>query len=140
MHKARSENDFWYKCLKPNCRSSFRSQSLLDNHNRIHNNELNKCHYCPYRYVRTSGYNDHLNKHFGINDYKCDHCASTFSSKKGLTEHSSLHEGIVYCCLICKKYEIASKNAIKVHLRAKHSDILGKNLNWDSVKKYLKIK
>ena len=140
MHKARSENNFWYKCLKPNCQSSFKDSVTLEQHMRIHNNQLDECQYCPYRYVKSSAYKDHLNKHFGIKDYKCDHCTSTFSSKKGLTEHSSLHEGIVYCCLICKKYEIASKSAIKVHLRAKHSDILGKNLNWDSVKKYLKIK
>jgi len=62
MHTMRSENNFWYKCLKPNCQSTFKDQSLLDHHMRIHNNELDKCQYCPYRYAKPGHYNDHLNK------------------------------------------------------------------------------
>ena len=140
MHKLRSENNFWYKCLKPNCRSTFKVQNDLENHMRIHNNELDQCQYCPYRYVNPSDYRNHLGKHFRVTIHKCDECGSTFSSRKNLRDHLSLHEGIVYCCLICKKYEISSKGAIRHHFRDKHSDVLGRNIHWDSVRDYVKLK
>ena len=136
----RSEKDFWYKCPKPNCQSSFQYQLLLDHHMRIHNNELDKCQYCPFRYIEPLRYKEHLNKHFRIRDFKCDYCGATFTTKQCLNGHQSMHEGILYCCLICNKYKIARKNSMQMHLRLKHSDLLGKNMNWDSVKKYVKVK
>ena len=140
MHTMRSENNFWYKCKKPNCQSTFKDQSLLDHHMRIHNNELFKCQYCPYRYAKPGHYGDHLNKHFRIKDHKCDNCGLKFTTRKGLTDHSSIHEGITYCCLICNIYEIARLNSMKQHLRRAHSDLLGNNINWHSVKEYVKFK
>ena len=41
--------------------------------------------------------------------------------------------GIIYCCLICNAYEVKMKDTMKSHLRKKHSDLLGNNINWDSV-------
>ena len=140
MHKARSENNFRFKCLKPNCQSTFKNQSLLDSHMRIHYNQVEYCQYCPYRYIMDIAYWDHLNRHFQIKNHKCDHCDLTFTTKKGLVEHESKHEGIIYCCLICKTYEVDSKTSIKSHLRYKHSDVLGKNVTLDTVKKYAKLK
>ena len=140
MHTMHSENNFWYKCLIPNCQSTFKKQVELNRHMRIHNNDLQKCQYCPYNYIFEQNYRDHLNRHFRIKDHKCDQCGLTFTTRKHMVVHSSMHEGIIYCCLICKTYEIEKKNAIKVHLRTKHSDLLGKNINWDSVKKYVKLK
>ena len=138
MHTNRSENNGWYKCLKPNCQTTFSFQCLLDTHMRIHNNQLDKCDYCQYRYVPAKDYRDHLNKHFRI-EFKCDECSSTFTSKKDLVQHSTMHEGITYCCLICKTYETRSKDTMKTHLR-KHTDILGENIIWDSAKEYVKLK
>ena len=140
MHIKRTENNFWYKCLKPNCQTTYARQGLLDIHMRIHNNELDKCQYCQYRYVEAPDYRDHLNKHFRIKDHKCDVCGLTFTNKKSLVQHSLMHEGIIYCCLICKTYEVANKYSMKEHLRKKHSDLLGKNIIWYSVKKYVKMK
>ena len=140
MHTMRSENNSWYKCLKPNCQSTFKYQGLLDNHMRIHNNELDSCQYCPYRFVHGHHYRDHLNMHFRIKSHKCDHCGKTFSTRHVLAQHASMHEGIIYCCLICNTYEIARKNTMKMHLRTTHANLLGKNINWDSVKKYVKLK
>ena len=139
MHKMRSESNFWFKCLKPNCHSTFARQRLLNTHMRVHNNEVDYCQYCPYRYVEPTNYANHLNKHFRIM-HKCHDCGSMFTTKDGLTEHSTIHEGIIYCCLICKTYEIARKNTMQVHLRKKHSDIFGENIHWDTVKKYVKLK
>ena len=70
MHTKRSENNFWFKCSKPNCQSTFPYQGLFENHMRIHNNELDKCQYCPFRYIEPLRYKEHLNKHFRIRDYK----------------------------------------------------------------------
>ena len=139
MHKNRSENNGWYKCLKPNCQAAFDRQGKLDEHMRIHNNELNKCDYCQFRYVKTSHYKEHLNKHFQIRDYKCDECCSTFTSMTNLNHHLAMHEGITYCCLICKTYESRSKHTMQSHLR-KHRDILGEHIIWDSAKEYVKLK
>ena len=140
MHTMRSDNNFWLKCLKPNCRASFKKQNELDKHMRIHNNDLQKCQYCLYSYSMPQHYADHLKKHFRIKDHKCDQCGKAFTSKEILRKHYSQHEGIIYSCLICKSYEIASQNPMKGHLRSKHSDVLGKNINWDTVKKYVKMK
>ena len=140
MHTMRSESNFWYKCMKPNCQSTFRTQTNFDNHMRVHNNDLDSCQYCPFRYVFGHRYSDHLNIHFRIKNHKCDFCGQTFWTKPVLTQHLSIHEGIIYCCLICNTYEIARKNSMKNHLRREHSDVLGKNINWDSVKQYVKLK
>ena len=140
MHTKRSENNFWYKCSKPNCLSTFQRQHSLNEHMRIHNNEVNYCQYCPYRYVQAGHYKEHLNKHFQINEYKCGECGSTFSTKATLTKHAFIHEGILYCCLICNTYETAGRNTIQSHLRRKHSDLLGRNITWDSVMKHVKMK
>ena len=138
MHKMRTENNFRHKCLKPNCHSTFAATQLLDRHMRILNNDLDSCQFCPYRYVEIKHYNDHLNSHFRIKAYKCDHCGLDFFSRRAMVEHASSHEGIKYHCLICKTYESTKKAAIKTHLRRKHSDLLGTNINWDSVKQYVK--
>ena len=140
MHSKRFEKDFWYKCSKPNCQATFRHQNLLNFHMRIHNNELDVCQYCPYRYLEPPRYRDHLNKHFRIRDHKCEECGLTFSTKRGLTDHSLRHEGNRYCCLICNTYEISTKKSMQYHLKSNHSDLLGKNMNWDWVKKYVKVK
>ena len=140
MHTKLSEHNFWYKCLKPNCQTTFEKPLGLELHMRIHNNELDNCQYCSYRYVKQADYRDHLNRHFGIEDHKCEHCGLKFTTKKALVRHSSMHEGIIYCCLICNSYENGNKNAMKFHLRAKHTDLLGMNIQWDSVKQYVKLK
>ena len=140
MHKKRSENNFLYKCLKPNCKSTFVRKELLDVHMRIHNNQVDYCQYCPYRYVEPAQYKNHLKKHFQIKDNTCDHCGLSFTTKKDLNDHASRHEGIIYSCTICDAYEIERKNSMQMHLRMKHSDILGPNINWETVKKYVKLK
>ena len=140
MHTMRSDNNFWLKCLKPNCKATFQYQLELDRHMRIHNNDVQKCQYCPYSYTFAQNYGDHLNKHFRIKDHKCDVCGLKFTTKKTLVQHSSVHEGIIYCCLICNTYETGRKNTMQIHLRMKHSDLLGKNINWDAVEKYVRLK
>ena len=81
MHTMRSDKEFWYKCPKPNCKSSFATETKLEKHMRIHNNDLDQCQYCPYRYENKNHYERHLKMHFGIKDYKCDQCGSKFRQR-----------------------------------------------------------
>ena len=140
MHRRLFEKEFWYKCPKPGCKSTFQVSKLLELHNRIHENVLDVCSYCPYRYVEPAGYTRHLKLHFRIRDYECDKCDSKFMTQHDLNRHYQIHEGIIYNCLICKTYEINSRSAMEVHLRSKHIDILGKNYTWNIVKHHVKIK
>ena len=72
---------------------------------RIHDNDLDLCQYCPYRYEKPSNYTTHLKKHFGIEDFACDHCDKKFPTVTQLNLHHEQHEGIIYYCLICIEYE-----------------------------------
>ena len=74
-------------------------------HMRIHDNDLDLCQYCPYRYEKPSNYTTHLKKHFGIEDFACDHCNKKFPTVTQLNLHHEQHEGIIYYCLICNEYE-----------------------------------
>ena len=139
MHTMCSNRSFFYKCPRLNCQSSFSNEAKVKEHLRIHNNDLDSCQYCPYRYVFSSNYRDHLNKHFRIKDHKCDQCGLAFTSKGILDRHYSKHEGILYCCLICNEYETGRKNTMEMHLRTKHSGLLGKNIHWDAVKQHVKL-
>ena len=105
---------------------------------RLHNNDVEKCQFCPYTYAHEANYAVHLEKHFHVNDYTCDHCGLKFSSKKSMLRHSTLHEGIVLSCLICRKYKASYQPTILQHLRKKHGDVVGKNVNWDAVKHFVK--
>ena len=140
MHTRHFEKEYWHKCPKPGCKSTFNDLCALDLHCRLHANDLDVCRYCPYRYVKADQYTRHLKLHFGIRDYECDKCDLKFLTKADINRHYQLHEGIIYTCLICKTYYCHSKNNMESHLRVKHTDIVGKNFTWGIVKHHVKIK
>ena len=139
MHVRQFEKEYWYKCPKPGCKTTFKSQSDLDEHIRIHENDLQSCGFCPYRYVKPFSYTYHLKLHFNVKDYECDQCDSTFTTQGELNKHYEFHEGITYTCLICKTYEARVRKTICEHLRRKHTDIVGKNFTWGIVKHHVKV-
>ena len=140
MHARRFDKEFWYKCPKPGCKSSFDREGKLDIHLRIHNNDVRACMYCPYRYVHYDDYQVHLKAHFQIREFKCDQCDAKFRSKAKLTVHYTRHEGLTYSCMICKTYETTSKSAADLHLRYKHAKVFGKNVNVSDFERHIKIK
>ena len=140
MHSRQFEREFWYKCQKPGCKSSFRDSYSLNMHTRIHDNDLSVCSYCPYRFVELSKYTRHLKHHFGIRDFECDKCDSRFTTISDLNLHYQLHEGIIYNCLICKTYQSNTKKTIEMHLRMKHADIVGKSVNKSLLEQHIRIK
>ena len=139
MHTRRYDKEFWYKCPKPGCKSSFNREGGLDLHLRIHNNDVRVCMYCPYRYVKNTAYQEHLKVHFAIQEFKCDQCDAKFTSQARLNKHYQIHEGNTYSCLICNTYETATRHAANTHLRTKHADIVGKNVNSSDVERHMKI-
>ena len=140
MHNYRSDSNFFYKCPKPKCHSSFQKEPELKAHLRIHNNDFETCQYCPFKYIRknTFNYRNHLNRHFGVKDFKCDQCGKLFLSKLLLNQHYAIHEGISYNCLLCG-YKASIKPTMHTHLSRKHPEVVGKNFNWESVDKFVKI-
>jgi len=137
MHSMKSDKQFWYKCPKSTCSSSFESENKLLRHMRIHNNDLVKCRYCPFRYVQSNQYTNHLRTHFCIMDYKCDQCDKAFASNGELNKHYAVHEGIIFCCSICKVFKTTSKASITRHFRQKHYDKTGRNIFWIDVQKFI---
>ena len=60
-------------------------------------------------------------------------------TKNELDRHFTKHEGIVYNCLICNDYKASYRPTILFHLRKKHGNVVGKNVNWDAVKQFVKL-
>ena len=109
MHTKLFEKEYWYKCPKPGCKSTCQDSLALDHHVRLHDNDLDVCSYCPYRYVKHYQYTRHLKLHFKIRDYECDQCDLKFVTQTDINRHYQIHEGIIYNCLICKTYEAHTK-------------------------------
>lgn len=140
MHIAIPNTSCWIKCPKPSCEQTFPHEGKMINHLRIHNNDLDSCQYCPYRYVRQIHYQTHLKQHFGIADSKCDQCNKEFSTVAKLNMHYELHEGIIYCCLICNSYEVKQKKSIFNHIKANHPDIFENRRRWEDLQQFIKKK
>ena len=138
MHARQFEQQFLYKCPKPGCKSSFKDSHNLHLHRRLHENDLDCCSFCPYRYVKPFQYTYHLKLHFNIKDYECDQCDSKFTTQGDQNFHYQIHEGIIYSCLVCNTYEARVRNTMEKHLRSKHADLVGKNFTWGMVKHYVK--
>ena len=140
MHVRIYDKENFLKCPMQGCKSSFRYESEREQHLRIHNNNLNTCRYCPYRYVEPSAYTRHLKMHFRIRDFECDQCGLKLTTKNEFTRHCALHEGIAYSCLICNRHETPSKRSVQYHFNKKHANIVGINTTWDTIKPHLQIK
>ena len=138
MHTRQANSTHVHKCLK--CGASFRIPSGLIRHMRIHNNELDTCQYCPYRYESPNHYQGHLKAHFGIKDFECDQCEMKFPTAHQLNVHYEKHEEITYCCLICNDYEAKLKTTIEYHLKRKHPEVLKNQKSWVDIRKFTKTK
>ena len=138
MHARQANLSHVNKC--PRCGTSFRKPSALIGHMRIHNNELDTCQYCPYRYEHQSHYQGHLKVHFGINDFECDQCEKKYPTVNQLNKHYELHDEIIYCCLICNVYEAKRRDTIEHHLKRNHPEVLKDQKSWVDIRQFTKTK
>ena len=76
--------------------------------------------------------------HFRVKELKCDVCDKEFVRASQLNQHYSLHEGINYFCLLCNAYSATHKTTFSTHLKRKHAETVGPNVNWESVQKYIR--
>ena len=104
-HKRKSNNPRPnYYCNRGDCQKSFSNQLLLDFHLNLHDNNLIKCHYCPWNGARHMELVDHMNHHFLFRPSKCSFCDSTFFMAATRNRHEEdIHEKILdrYQCANC---------------------------------------
>jgi len=99
---TRPVNSGVFRCDRGNCESKFVSQSHLERHIRIHDNDLLHCHFCPW--TGNTGLDIHLNHHFHNRPYKCSFCADSFYQHIKRRQHEEVfHEKIAdrYKCDRC---------------------------------------
>ena len=119
-HRVFSLKDF--PCLWSNCVSSFPNQSLLKKHMRIHNNELLKCTFCPYRTAMECHLKDHYRTHYKIFDFKCEFCEKSFVATHLLQQHTDMahSKDEDMSCEICNKFT-GPRGRLQRHIRQVHN-------------------
>ena len=93
-----------FYCPRGDCGKPFPSISNLDDHVRMHDNNLTNCHYCQWKGQNNSKLFDHINHHFHIRPFKCSFCDASFYTTADRKHHeTSIHEKIPnrYKCEEC---------------------------------------
>ena len=87
------------------CKKCFRSQRLLDDHKKRHNQPLkHQCAECGKQFKTLVGYRKHSMIHAGILPFKCTECDKAFAVRGEYNLHMRLHSNDRrYRCSICQK-------------------------------------
>ena len=111
-------------CDRDGCGKKFRRRGELVRHLNLHDNNLEKCFFCPWGVARgqTNAIATHLNQHLGQANFECTICQKRFYRKISLKDHfESYHEKVEgkYRCKICV-YKTYSRLSLGQHMLKKH--------------------
>ena len=114
-----------FRCDRGDCGKTFSNQFGLTNHLSLHDNNLNKCFFCPWgcSAVAHHAIDEHLNHHFRTPKFDCAFCDKKFYRKFVLNQHMELyHEKIEgkYSCSYCE-YRTHSKANLGMHIGRLHT-------------------
>ena len=116
-------------CDRGTCGKKFRRQAELEKHLNLHDNNLEKCYFCPWGVARgqTNAISTHFNQHFGNANFKCTHCDRTFYRQNSLDFHFGAFHEIVqgrYQCKLCD-FKTHSRYNFSNHKRAHRNQKIG---------------
>ena len=127
----RTCSDNPYSCSRPGCTAAFRKHDKLIQHEKIHNNDVNRCVFCPYVNAEYKHLVDHQRMHFNTRDYTCEVCAAKFTSQGNLNNHTTkVHEVKTTHCPLCNRE--GTRSSIIGHLNMQHKV---KGVKWDAKQK-----
>jgi len=139
MHVSRFHSPYkthsgeYFSCQRANCKASFQRIGLLMIHQRVHDNVVFRCVFCPYVGAQVKDLVTHHRMHFNTRDFVCAVCQKTFTTSAQLKQHVRLlhdtNEAETQCPLCDRR---AVRRRIMLHLREKHKV---KGITWDDNKK-----
>ena len=126
MHLRKSNvGSIQFRCKHLSCEKTFADLSALQIHLNLHENNVEKCYFCPWAAVvgQNTHISTHLNQHLKHAIFKCSHCTKKFYRKQSLVNHFEIyHEKIdgKYTCETCG-YKTHSSDCLSKHkVRFKH--------------------
>ena len=121
-HKPTISTHTAFICDRGDCRKGFENYPLLLLHQRVHDNNLFQCYFCPWSGFHDGSFRNHLNHHFDIRPFQCSYCDKKFFEASGKMKHEDIyHEKINdrYKCQFCD-FKSYSGDIVRKHIRKCH--------------------